>query len=81
MIRGILVVICKVVTTQLSVIHTQIIGWREPSLRMLLYMSNAPFHLAGDGKVSCDYIHVCIAMSIREPVDSLCRNCANTPVA
>jgi hypothetical protein len=27
------------------------IGWRDQSLRMLLYMSNAEFHLAGDGKV------------------------------
>ena len=27
------------------------IGWRQQSLRMLLYMSNANFHLAGDGKV------------------------------
>jgi hypothetical protein len=27
------------------------VGWREESLRMLLYMSNAAFHLAGDGKV------------------------------
>ena len=30
----------------------QIIGWRNNSLRMLLFMSNAHFHLAGDGKVS-----------------------------
>jgi hypothetical protein len=27
------------------------IGWRNQSLRMVLYMSNANFHLAGDGKV------------------------------
>lgn len=27
------------------------IGWRDRSLRMLLYMSNAGYHLAGDGKV------------------------------
>jgi hypothetical protein len=27
------------------------VGWRNQSLRMLLYMSNAGFHLAGDGKV------------------------------
>ena len=31
--------------------YLQIIGWRKGSLRMLLYITNEQFHLAGDGKV------------------------------
>ena len=30
----------------------QIIGWRENARRILVYLTDAGFHFAGDGKVS-----------------------------
>lgn len=44
----------------------KVIGWRDPSLRMLLYMSNAGFHLAGDGKVSYSTYTYSSSQSVEE---------------
>ena len=35
----------------LTYIHIQIIGWRSDALRMLFYVSDQGYHLAGDGRV------------------------------
>jgi hypothetical protein len=29
-------------------------GWQEQSRRLVIYASDAPFHIAGDGKVECN---------------------------
>lgn len=36
-----------------SVVCAKEIGWREKARRLLVYSTDAPFHIAGDGKVLC----------------------------
>ncbi|XP_065897548.1 integrin beta-1-A-like [Dysidea avara] len=35
-----------------AILCEEIIGWRPPSLKMLMHISDAPIHVAGDGKLA-----------------------------
>ena len=37
--------------------HTQIIGWRDTALRLVLYLTDNFYHIAGDGRVRRHYDH------------------------
>ena len=36
--------------------YFQVVGWRDVSRKLLLYITDAGFHIAGDGKVGVVYI-------------------------
>ena len=58
-------------STSLSYINRitilQLIGWRDISRKLLLFITDAGFHYAGDGKVCmcvdmCYFVYVCVCV-------------------
>ena len=55
----------------LMVCILQLIGWREVSRKLLLFITDAGFHYAGDGKVCvclcvcvCECVCVCVCVCV-----------------
>ena len=46
-----------------SLVCTELIGWRDLSRKLLLYITDAGFHFANDGKVSDTDTHTCTLAS------------------